>query len=132
MGQVYYTPEQEVAWYRKIIRNAAIRANRRHSRWAKEQLTLNVVTDDGDEVVELLPSETAKQNFQDSDLLMVLETLPERERLVIERIYARGDTQREIAAMLDVTQSNVSKLHQKALRNLRRMIQDEMHTKTDT
>lgn len=55
MGQPSYTPEQEVAWYRKIIRNAAIRANRRHARWAKEQLTLNVVTDDGDEVVELLP-----------------------------------------------------------------------------
>lgn len=63
---------------------------------------------------------------------MLLETLPERERLVIERIYACCHTQREIAAMLGVTQSNVSKLHQKALRNLRRMIQDETHTKTNS
>ncbi|MDD4239091.1 MAG: hypothetical protein PHT62_11145 [Desulfotomaculaceae bacterium] len=67
MGQASYTPEQEVAWYRKIIRNTAIRANRRHARWAKEQLTLNAVTDDGDKVVELL---AAKQTFQDNTIIL--------------------------------------------------------------
>lgn len=129
MGQEPYTPEQEVAWFRKIIRNASIRANRKHTRWAKEELTLNAVTDDGNEVVDVYPSEAAEQAFQDTELFMALEILPERERLVIQRIYAEGDTQREIAHDLGVTQSEISKLHQKALRKLRRMIQDEMHTK---
>lgn len=89
MEQVSYTPEQEVAWYRKIIRNAAIRVNRKYARWAKEQLALNVVTDGGDETVEFIPSDQAEQAFQNSELLMALETLPERERLVIEKMQTR-------------------------------------------
>lgn len=132
MGQVSYTPEQEVAWYRKIVRNAAIRANRRHSRWAKEELTLNVVTENGDEFGELFSSETSEQDFRDSELFIALEVLPKRERLIIQRIYSRGDTQREIANDLGVTQSEISKLHQRALRKLRRMMRDEMHTKRNS
>ena len=127
MEQQSYTLEQEVAWCRKIIRNAAIRANRKHARWAREELTLNNVTDDGSEVLDVYPSEAAEQAFRDTELLIALEVLLERERLVIQRIYTDGDTQREIARDLGITQSQVSKVHQRALRKLRRMIQDELH-----
>ncbi len=130
MKRQSYTPQQQIAWYKTVIRHAAIRVNRKYSRWARESLTLNTVTDEGSELGDLLPSESAERDFQDSELLMALEVLPEQERLIVESIYGHGDTQREIAKTLNMSQSTVCKLHKKALTNLRRFIRDEMHTGT--
>lgn len=123
MRQKSYTLKQNAAWYKTIARNAAIRANRKHTRWMKELLTLNAINDQGDEIGELFPSESAERAFRDSELLMVLETLPDRERLIIEAIYERGDTQREIAGVLHVSQSEVCQLHKKALKRIRRAME---------
>ncbi|MBR5429117.1 MAG: sigma-70 family RNA polymerase sigma factor [Firmicutes bacterium] len=56
------------------------------------------------------------------DLRSGLEALPPRLQFVIEQRYFRERTQREIAARLGVSQVQVSRLEQKALRELRRIL----------
>ena len=133
MGQAPYSPGQEIAYWKRIIRHAAIRAERKYRRWGKEQLSLNVsVDDEGDEFVNLLTSESAGRALLDSELRMVLSELPEREQAIMERIYLNGNTQREIAADLHISQSEVSRLHRKALQHLRKGTMDEMHSGTNS
>ncbi|RIV26403.1 hypothetical protein D2Q93_04325 [Alicyclobacillaceae bacterium I2511] len=75
-GQDGYTPEQEVAWCKTVIRNAAIRVNQKYTRWAKDLLALNeILTEDGEEMGELIPSESTDKNCQEVELRLVFETL---------------------------------------------------------
>lgn len=58
----------------------------------------------------------------DLDLRSGLSALPERLRFVIEQRYFRDRTQREIARLLGVSQVQVSRLEQRALSELRRIL----------
>lgn len=128
MGQASYTPEQEVALWKSVIRHAIIRIERRHRRWTQEELTLNSVTDSGDEVGDLIPAEDWGKPFQNMELKCLLSALPQRERFVIEAIYICGHTQREVASKMLLSQSKVNQLHKRALKRLKGMVTDEMHS----
>lgn len=128
MGQVSYTPEQEVVYWRTVIRYAIIRAERKYRRWATDELTLNSRTDTGDEIGDLIAAEGSEKPFEDSNLRVFLASLSEQERFVIEAIYIDGHTQREIAAKAAVSQPKVSQIHKRALKRLKGMIIDEMYS----
>jgi RNA polymerase sigma factor for flagellar operon FliA len=49
----------------------------------------------------------------------VLDTLPPRERTIVEMYYYRDLTFKEIARVLGVTESRVSQLHSRMKRRLR-------------
>ena len=55
-----------------------------------------------------------------------IESLPERERLVIALYYYENLTLREIGEVLGVTESRVSQLHTKAVLRLRSKLAGEM------
>ncbi|RIV26422.1 sigma-70 family RNA polymerase sigma factor [Alicyclobacillaceae bacterium I2511] len=95
-GQDGYTPEQEVAWCKTVIRNAAMNAIKKYARWQRESLTLNTMTEDGDEVENLIPSEEAERAFKNCELHLALKVLSEREQIIIKRMYLYGYTQREL------------------------------------
>lgn len=52
-------------------------------------------------------------------LYQAIEKLPEREAVVIKMRYFHGMTQQRVAAVLDVSQVQVSRIEKKALNNLR-------------
>lgn len=131
-GQASYTPEQEVALWKAVVRHAVSHAKRKYKRWSQEELTLNVVTDGGDEVSALISAESSEQAFDDVDLRLTIAVLPMRERIVIEGIYVYGQTQRELADEMGLSQSKVNQLHKGALKRLKGMITDEMHSTTDS
>jgi RNA polymerase sigma factor for flagellar operon FliA len=53
------------------------------------------------------------------DLANAVQVLPERERLVISLYYVEQLTMRDIASVLDVSETRVSQLHAQAVRRLR-------------
>jgi RNA polymerase sigma factor for flagellar operon FliA len=54
----------------------------------------------------------------------VLNTLPERERLIVEMYYYRDFTFKEISRVLGVTESRVSQLHSRMKRRVREQVVD--------
>lgn len=61
---------------------------------------------------------------QRRELMVALNGLPERERLIVTLHYFHGVRLAEIARSLGVTESRVSQLHGRALRMLRETIED--------
>ena len=56
------------------------------------------------------------------DLADAVQVLPERERLVISLYYVEQLTMRDIASVLDVSETRVSQLHAQAVRRLRNVM----------
>ena len=65
------------------------------------------------------PESEAQASELKDRLADAIESLPERERLVIALYYYENLTLREIGEVLDVTESRVSQLHTKAVIGLR-------------
>jgi RNA polymerase sigma factor for flagellar operon FliA len=59
------------------------------------------------------------------DLARAVQTLPERERLVISLYYVEKLTMREIADLLTVSETRVSQLHAQAVKRLQRTMLSE-------
>ncbi|MBP7146481.1 MAG: FliA/WhiG family RNA polymerase sigma factor [Acidobacteria bacterium] len=55
-----------------------------------------------------------------------IESLPERERLVLSLYYERGLTLKEIGAALEVTESRVCQIHTRAIARLRARIDERL------
>lgn len=53
-----------------------------------------------------------------------IETLPEREKTIISLYYYSGLTYKEIARVLDISESRISQLHSKAIVRLRAVVDD--------
>jgi RNA polymerase sigma factor for flagellar operon FliA len=51
-----------------------------------------------------------------------VQTLPERERLVVALYYVEHLTMKDIAAVLSVSETRVSQLHAQAVKRLRRAL----------
>ncbi len=70
---------------------------------------------------DLLPHEDTEQQAAEARLMLqpVLDTLPARDRLILQMRFEEGLTQREIAARIGVTQMQVSRLLTRILGQLR-------------
>lgn len=64
------------------------------------------------------PAECAQRADQKRQLAAAIDDLPERERMVIALYYYDNLTQKEIAAVLNVTESRVCQIHTKAVLRL--------------
>ncbi len=64
------------------------------------------------------PASRAERADQKRLLAKAIDDLPERERTVVALYYYENLTQKEIAAVLDVTESRVCQIHTKAILRL--------------
>ncbi|HUV99724.1 MAG TPA: RNA polymerase sigma factor FliA [Gallionella sp.] len=69
--------------------------------------------------VELLQNERFK-----SELVKAIESLPERERMMMGMIYEQGMNLREIGEVMGVSESRISQLHSQAVARLRSRMSD--------
>ncbi|MDP9729930.1 sigma-70 family RNA polymerase sigma factor (plasmid) [Alicyclobacillus sp. TC] len=123
-----YTPEQEVAWIRKIIRHALLNEQRRYRRWDREKLVLNSPTGEEEslETIDTLGDESAIHFMVDLEWDMYLQTLSPKEQFIIRGLYWKNHTQSEVAQKLGISQSRVSQIHQVALQKLREMLERDL------
>lgn len=63
-----------------------------------------------------------------AELAAALESLPDRDRLIIRKRYYEDKSQTEIAKELNISQMHVSRLQHRALARLRRALQDGRRT----
>lgn len=69
-------------------------------------------------------NEVQREAFN-QNLVGVIETLPERERLVLSLYYEQELNLKEIGAVLGVSESRVSQIHSQAMCRIKARIQDE-------
>lgn len=119
-----YTPEQEVAWIRKIVRSAVLDEYRRWKRWNRELLILNAPLDDENDEERNDTMAAPESPPEYVELRWLIEQLPERERTVIWGLYFQGRNQREIARHMGISQMTVSKLHRAAVQRLKEWMQE--------
>ncbi|PWI50660.1 sigma-70 family RNA polymerase sigma factor, partial [Sulfoacidibacillus thermotolerans] len=124
-----YTPEQEVAWIRKIIRCEMLNERKRYQRWNREALILNAPIDPNhDEKWIEQVSESSRLSVEEqAELTLLLELLPARERQVLIGLYFDDRSQREVGERLGMSQMMVSKIHRQAIGHMKEMLSDEMH-----
>ena len=58
-------------------------------------------------------------------LTKLIDQLPERERLVITLHYFEGMTMKNIAKILNISESRVSQIHSRILMDMRKALQDD-------
>ncbi|MDP9729924.1 sigma-70 family RNA polymerase sigma factor (plasmid) [Alicyclobacillus sp. TC] len=94
---------------------------RRESRYRNhEQLTLNQANEQGEEPIETLPSTDAERDFQEVEMRLVLDTLPEKQKRVMVGLVLEDKTERELAEELKLSQSTVHRLKTKAIQQLQK------------
>lgn len=77
----------------------------------------------GQELLEKLPVEDRQEEIIDAlQLKTAIDSLPERDRKVIMLRYFRDMTQSEVAAMLGVSQVQVSRIENKIMENFRKSL----------
>ena len=65
-----------------------------------------------------LPEERFLENEGKTKLAQMLDELPERERIVLDLYYRRELRLKDIASILDLTESRISQIHRQAIRRL--------------
>jgi RNA polymerase sigma factor for flagellar operon FliA len=92
---------------------------------AKQFLSLHSITEDSSALHEVLtyrdsrtPAEQTEQAELAEKLAQAIQQLPEKKRQVILLYYQQELTMKEIAEVLDITESRVSQIHAAALFNL--------------
>lgn len=125
MGQVSYSPRQQSVWCKTVIRNTASKLRRKHRRWAKDKLILNLQDENGEEYQNHIASQAGTYDFEHVEWnIMLEEMLTLTERCVIQGVYMDDQSQRDVAKACLLSQSGVSRTKQQALKKLRRaMIQ---------
>ncbi len=76
---------------------------------------------------EANPANIAEKKEVNDILANVIETLPEKERLVISLYYYEEMTLKEIASILQVSESRISQIHSKVLLKLRQKMEYEFN-----
>jgi RNA polymerase sigma factor (sigma-70 family) len=117
-----YTPEQEVAWIRQIIRHVAVHTRRQYTRWGREELLLNGSHEDGEERMDGIPDAPSAPLDHDIE---GFETLSEPEKTVLYGLYWEGRSQRELSRHMGLAQTTISKIHRQAIRKLKEQLSDE-------
>ncbi|MBN1536724.1 MAG: FliA/WhiG family RNA polymerase sigma factor [Anaerolineales bacterium] len=95
------------------------------------------VSAEGDDIVslhelitdenQLEPSEIFEEEEMKSILVEAIQSLPEREQLVLSLYYYENLTFKEIGAVLDVSESRVCQLHARIVMTLRGIIENKIH-----
>ncbi|GIW12749.1 MAG: RNA polymerase sigma factor FliA [Tepidiforma sp.] len=103
-----------------------------HARWVTVSLDRMLERDDDGDSFPAAEMPTAEEDidftrtFEEKelyeDLARSVAALPERERLVISLYYVERLTMRDIAAVLQVSETRVSQLHAQAVKRLRRAL----------
>jgi RNA polymerase sigma factor for flagellar operon FliA len=81
-------------------------------------------------LVDKMPSKTeATEDYAESNLVRdklaaAIDSLKERERLIISLYHYEKLTFKEIGTILDISESRASQLHQKSLQKLRTIMKD--------
>lgn len=103
-----------------------------HSRWVTVSLDRMLERDDdgdsfpaaemptADEDIDFTRSFEERELYE--DLARSVQALPERERLVVSLYYVERLTMKDIAAVLQVSETRVSQLHAQAVKRLRRAL----------
>lgn len=104
---------QVQTWLMGIARNVASKHFRRHR--AVEELDATIP----DAAADSLP-DTVQHNAEKARLRQLLHRLPHREREVIALKYGAGMTNRAIAALTGLSESNVGTIVQRTVQRLRR------------
>jgi RNA polymerase sigma factor for flagellar operon FliA len=84
-------------------------------------LSIHGLSDDQPALANLLPADTTSPETEASkrellrQLTQAVQELPERDRKVVLLYYERDLTMKEVAAVLDITESRVSQVHASAL-----------------
>ena len=116
-----YTPEQEIAWCKTVIHHAAVTLQRRYWRWARDELILNSVNEQGEEFQEQISDAANSSVFDKVEWnVILLSALNSVEWCLITGLYMSGLTQRNAANQCALSQSGVSRVHRQALQKLRR------------
>ena len=103
-----------------------------HSRWVTVSLDRMLERDDDGDSFPAAEMPTAEEDidftrsFEErelyEDLARSVQSLPERERLVVALYYVEHLTMKDIAAVLSVSETRVSQLHAQAVKRLRRAL----------
>lgn len=86
----------------------------------EENSSFDIATDDED----VQPHAVLEKKELRQRLTHVLQKLPEKERLVLELYYYSELTYKEIAEVLEVTESRISQIHTKAISKLKIALKD--------
>jgi RNA polymerase sigma factor for flagellar operon FliA len=90
------------------------------SKEEKELLLGDLISGDKDDALSLTTMKEVK-----STIAKAIETLPEKERLVVSMYYSDELTMKEIGKVLDITESRVSQIHTQAVIHLRAKLRRE-------
>ncbi|MFD0962100.1 sigma-70 family RNA polymerase sigma factor [Paenibacillus chungangensis] len=76
---------------------------------------------------DVIPGDSGEFHALDGnlDLQAAMLRLKEQEQLVLQLVYKKGQTQREVAECLAISQMSVSRIQRRALEKLRRILQDD-------
>ena len=94
-------------------------------------LSIHGLSEDQPTLANLLPADTTSPDTDAAKrellrrLTQAIQELPERDRKVVLLYYERDLTMKEVAAVLDVTESRVSQMHASALFRLSMKLRDE-------
>lgn len=90
------------------------------SKEEKELLLGDLISGDRDDALSLTTMKEVK-----STIAKAIETLPEKERLVVSMYYSDELTMKEIGKVLNITESRVSQIHTQAVIHLRAKLRRE-------
>jgi RNA polymerase sigma factor for flagellar operon FliA len=117
--------DRELAAYLHIS-EAALREAREKDRTFSVVYFEDLDGGEGVPCADALPEETAEYDEMVETLARAIDCLPEKQRLVIALYYYEELTQKEIAAVLGVTESRICQIRMDAVRRLQTALQREM------
>ncbi|MCY0894585.1 MAG: hypothetical protein OWR52_13955 [Acidibacillus sp.] len=112
---------RSIRWCVQVIRHAAVRARMVKARQTREVLFSQTHSSAEEDPLAAIPCPTSSHLFAQVEMDMIFHQLPFFESVILYGMYEHGYTQQEIAAHLQLTQQQVSRLHQRALHTLRTM-----------
>ena len=110
-------PEPGEIWWRQMLRRSAIDSYRQQQRWKRDALGVTTDVAAWDQRPDV--SETQALDTVEWHLLFD-QVLDRPEACVVDQLYWQAATQRQTAASCVLSQTTVRRVHQQALRKLRR------------
>lgn len=115
-----YPTEQEshLYWCFTVIRNAAYHARKKVKRIRTREISFL------DSPYALLDKTGGRGEDFEVELQHIIDSLPSEQSTVLRCLFFRGDTQQDVANALLLTQQKVSRIKNRALRNMAKELLD--------